>query len=168
MFCGAPVGSCLHGVPRANCNVVCRLPRGTLHGILHGDGHRRMATATWHVVWRMPGGMTHGMSQGDCHMACRRATATWHVAWHSIRRLPRGMTYGDCFMFQSRSCSAAVRSVLPGDHDRPKSEGRLQVGCNRPSTHACRRVMHAHNQPRSHSAAGPLLLREDTRWRSLS
>ncbi len=73
-------------------------------------------------------------------------------------------------MFQPSSCSAAVRSVLPGHHDRPKSLGRLQVGCNRPSTHvhACRRVMHAHNQPRSRSAAAPLLLREDTRWRSLS
>jgi hypothetical protein len=142
---GAPVGSCLHG---------CHVPNATWHaecmsqGILYGDC----------------------MSQGDGRMACRMANAAWHLAWHIIWRLPRGMTHGESFMFQSSSCSAAVRSVLPGHHDRPKSLGRLQVGCNRPSTHvhACRRVMHAHNQPRSRSAAAPLLLREDTRWRSLS
>ena len=91
---------------------------------------RCMPTDTWHVAGRMPRGMLHGILHGDSHR--RMATATWHVVW----RLPRGMSYGECFMFQSSSCTAAVRSVLPGHPDRPKSEGRLQVGYNRQSTHA--------------------------------
>ena len=130
-------------MPTDTWHVAGRMPRGMLHGILHGDCHRRMATATWHVAWRLPRGILHG----ECHVACFMATATWHVAWHSIWRLPRGMTHGECFMFQSRSCSAAVRSVLPGYHDRPKSEGRLQVGCNLPFTPPCLQTSHACAQP---------------------
>ena len=62
-LCGAPVASCLHGVPRANWNVVCRLTRGMSQGECHVACCMAyyMATATWHDVWRMLYGSTEFM-----------------------------------------------------------------------------------------------------------
>ena len=103
-LCGAPVASCLHGVPRANWNVVCRLTRGMSQGECHVACCMAyyMATATWHVA---------------CSMAYYMATATWHDAW---RMLHVSIAFMQC------RCAQRTPRISRSAQVRRKTAGWLQ------------------------------------------